>query len=82
MNSTRVADCSPVRKLVDDQGRAWHVREQRLIEGNLHQQRVAESAVLVFRCDNPGVLPELRRVSRPLSALDEVDLLQLLQGAS
>jgi hypothetical protein len=81
MNSTRAVDRAPMRTLVDDQGRAWHVREQRLIEGNLHQQRVAESVVLVFRCDRPGVLPEIRRVSQPLSALDEVDLLQLLRSA-
>ncbi len=79
MNRTREAERSSVRHLVDSQGRAWHVREQRLLEGNLHRQRVAESVVLVCRCEKPGVLPELRRVCRALRELDEMELLHVLQ---
>ena len=79
MNRTREAERASVRHLVDSQGRAWHVREQRLLEGNLHRQQIAESVVLVYRCEKPGVLPELRRVCRALRDLDEMELLHVLQ---
>jgi hypothetical protein len=78
----RVADlgCSIVRSLLDDRGRRWRVREQRLaVAGPRNNQGWVQSR-LVFTCDEAGTRRELRRSRAPLEALDDADLLQLLKG--
>ena len=64
--------CTVVRRITDDAGRAWRVREFRSSRG----------LGLFFRCDIPGVRAETRAASAPLESLDEERLVELLQNAS
>lgn len=64
--------CVVVRRITDDAGRAWRVREFRSSRG----------LGLFFRCDIPGVRAETRAAIAPLESLDEDRLVDLLQNAS
>jgi len=61
--------CVVVRRITDDAGRAWRVREFRSTTG----------AGLFFRCEIPGIRSETRAACVPLESLAEDDLVQLLQ---
>ena len=62
--------CVVVRRITDDLGRAWRVREFRSTTG----------LGLFFRCDVPGVRSETRAAIAPLESLDEDRLVELLQA--
>jgi hypothetical protein len=62
--------CIVVRRITDDVGRAWRVREFRSSTG----------LGLFFRCDVPGVRAETRAAVAPLEAMDEDRLVELLQA--
>jgi hypothetical protein len=64
--------CIVVRRITDDAGRAWRVREFRSNRG----------LGLFFRCDVPGVRAETRSAVAPLESLDEDRLVQMLQNAT
>ena len=62
--------CVVVRRIIDDAGRAWRVREFRSVSG----------LGLFFRCDVPGVRAEARAAVAPLESLSEERLVELLQA--
>jgi len=62
--------CIVVRRITDDAGRAWRVREFRSTSG----------VGLFFRCEVPGVRAETRAAVAPLESLDEDRLVELLQA--
>jgi hypothetical protein len=62
--------CVVVRRITDDVGRAWRVREFRSNTG----------LGLFFRCEVPGVRAETRAAVAPLESLDEDRLVDLLQN--
>ena len=64
--------CIVVRRITDDAGRAWRVREFRSTTG----------LGLFFRCEIPGIKAETRAAFAPLESLDEDRLVDLLQNAS
>jgi hypothetical protein len=61
--------CVVVRRVIDDAGREWRVR----------QFGTAVGAGLFFRCEVPGVRPEIRPACGFLEALSDADLLTLLE---
>ena len=65
-----ILGCVVVRRITDDLGRAWRVREFRSTTG----------LGLFFRCDVPGVRAETRAAAAPLESLDEDRLIDLLQA--
>ena len=71
--SRRVRDdvlgCLVVRRITDDAGRAWRVRE-------FHS---AAGVGLFFRCDVSGIRSETRAAFAPLESLDDERLVDLLQ---
>jgi len=79
-NSTRVVrprhvsqdtlGCFVIRRITDDAGRAWRVREFHSTTG----------VGLFFRCDVPGVRSEARAAVASLESLDEDRLVELLQA--
>jgi len=64
--------CVVIRRITDDAGRSWRVREFRSNTG----------LGLFFRCDIPGVRAETRAAGAPLESIDEERLVNLLQNAS
>ena len=68
-NSTKAFGCVVVRRITDDAGRAWRVREFRSATG----------MGLFFRCDVPGIRAETRAAVAPLESLDDERLINLLQ---
>jgi len=62
--------CVVVRRITDDAGRAWRVREFRSVSG----------LGLFFRCDVPGVRAEARAAAAPLESMSEERLVDLLQA--
>ena len=62
--------CVVVRRITDDLGRGWRVREFRSTTG----------MGLFFRCDVPGIRAETRSAVAPLESLDEDRLVELLQA--
>lgn len=70
--SQQALGCVVVRRITDDAGRAWRVREFRSSRG----------LGLFFRCDIPGVRSEARAAVAPLESLDEERLIEMLQNAS
>jgi hypothetical protein len=62
--------CVVVRRITDDAGRAWRVREFRSSTG----------LGLFFRCDVPGVRAETRAAVAALESMDEDRLVDLLQA--
>lgn len=64
--------CVVIRRITDDAGRGWRVREFRSTSG----------LGLFFRCEVPGVRSETRAASAPLESLDEERLIELLQAGS
>ena len=62
--------CVAVRRITDDAGRAWRVREFRSQTG----------LGLFFRCDVPGVRAETRAAVAALESMDEECLVDLLQA--
>jgi hypothetical protein len=62
--------CVVVRRITDDAGRAWRVREFRSNTG----------LGLFFRCEVPGIRAEARAAVAPLESLDEEQLVDLLQS--
>jgi hypothetical protein len=64
--------CVVTRRITDDAGRAWRVREFRSAMG----------VGLFFRCEVPGIRSETRAVLAPLESLAEESLVDLLQNAS
>src|SRR5687768_2718659 len=62
--------CTVVRRITDDAGRAWRVREFRSTAG----------VGLFFRCEVPGVRSEARAAVAPLESLNEDRLVELLQA--
>ncbi len=74
--SRRVRDaalgCFVVRRITDDAGRAWRVREFHSPTG----------VGLFFRCDVPGIRAETRAAVAPLESLDDERLVTLLQSGA
>ena len=70
--SREALGCVVVRRITDDAGRAWRVREFRSSSG----------LGLFFRCEIPGIRSETRAAVAPLESLDEERLADLLQSAS
>ena len=64
--------CVAVRRITDDAGRAWRVREFRSQTG----------LGLFFRCEVPSVRAETRAAVAALESLDEERLVDLLQAGS
>lgn len=64
--------CVVIRRITDDAGRAWRVREFRSHTG----------LGLFFRCEIPGIRAETRVANASLESLDEDRLVDLLQNAS
>lgn len=62
--------CIVVRRITDDVGRAWRVREFRSPSG----------VGLFFRCEVPGVRAETRAAIASLESFDEDRLVELLQA--
>lgn len=62
--------CVVVRRITDDAGRAWRVREFRSHAG----------VGLFFRCEVPGVRAETRAAMGALESMDEERLIELLQA--
>lgn len=62
--------CVVVRRITDDAGRSWRVREFRSTSG----------VGLFFRCEVPGIRAETRAAVAPLEALDEERLLEMLRA--
>ena len=62
--------CVAVRRITDDAGRAWRVREFRSQTG----------MGLFFRCEVPGVPAETRAAVAALESMDEECLVNLLQA--
>ena len=62
--------CVVVRRITDDAGRAWRVREFRSSTG----------LGLFFRCEVPGVRAETRAAAAALESMDEERLVDLLQA--
>ena len=67
--SRETLGCVVVRRISDDAGRAWRVRECRSTTG----------AGLVFLCEIPGIHAETRVASMPLESMTEDDLVRLLE---
>ena len=61
--------CVVVRRITDDAGRMWRVREFRSTTG----------VGLFFRCDIPGIRAETRAAVAPLESMEEERLVDLLQ---
>ena len=68
--SREALGCTVVRRITDDVGRAWRVREFRSTSG----------VGLFFRCEVPGVRAQTRAALAPLESLDEDRLVDLLQA--
>lgn len=64
--------CVVVRRITDDAGRAWRVREFRSSTG----------LGLFFRCEVPGVRAETRAAVAALESMDEERLVDLLQAGA
>ena len=64
--------CVVIRRITDDAGRAWRVREFRSRTG----------IGLFFRCDIPGIRAETRAAVASLESMSEDRLVELLQNAS
>jgi len=64
--------CVVVRRITDDAGRTWRVREFRSTSG----------VGLFFRCEIPGVRAETRAAVAPLESIDEDRLVELLQAGA
>jgi len=62
--------CVAVRRITDDAGRAWRVREFRSQTG----------LGLFFRCEVPGVRAETRAAVAALESMNEECLVDLLQA--
>ena len=62
--------CVAVRRITDDAGRAWRVREFRSQTG----------LGLFFRCEVPGVPAETRAAVAALESMNEECLVDLLQA--
>jgi hypothetical protein len=69
-NMLEALGCFVVRRISDDAGRSWRVREFRSTSG----------IGLFFRCDVPGVRAETRAALAPLESMDEDRLVDLLQA--
>ena len=67
--SRETLGCVVVRRISDDAGRAWRVREFRSTTG----------AGLFFRCEIPGIRAETRVATVPLESMTENELVELLQ---
>ena len=70
LSAPEALGCIVVRRITDDAGRAWRVREFRSTSG----------VGLFFRCDIPGVPAETRAALAPLESMDEDRLVDLLQA--
>jgi hypothetical protein len=64
--------CVAVRRITDDAGRAWRVREFRSHSG----------LGLFFRCEVPGIRAETRAASAALESMDDERLVDLLQSGA
>lgn len=64
--------CIVVRRITDDAGRAWRVREFRSHMG----------VGLFFQCEVPGIRAETRAASAALESMDAERLVELLQADS
>lgn len=69
--SAQPLGCVVVRRITDDLGRGWRVREFRTHAGT----------GLLFRCEVPGVRAEVRALQAPLEWLDDEELAAALRGA-
>jgi hypothetical protein len=56
--------CVAVRRIADDRGREWRVRELSAATGH----------ALLFECEVPGVRSEVRPVRLPMESLSDDDL--------
>ena len=64
--------CVAVRRITDDAGRAWRVREFRSHSG----------LGFFFRCEVPGIRAETRAAAAALESMDEDRLVDLLQSGA
>ena len=62
--------CTVIRRITDDAGRAWRVREFRSHAG----------VGLFFQCEVPGIPAATRAASAPLESMDGERLIDLLQS--
>jgi hypothetical protein len=70
LSAPEALGCIVVRRITDDAGRAWRVREFRSTSG----------VGLFFRCDIPGVPAETGAALAPLESMEEDRLVDLLQA--
>ena len=69
--STAALGCAAVRRIADDRGREWLVRQVLTPAGR----------ALLFQCAVRGVRPELRPVRAPLDSLSDDELVTALEAA-
>ena len=70
-HALRTLGCVAVRRLADDRGRAWRVR----------QVASATGPALLFQCEVPGLRSEVRPIRSPLESLSDDELLLALEPA-
>lgn len=63
--------CAVVRRITDDRGRSWRVRQLESSSGH----------ALLFQCDVPGSRAEVRPTRTPLDSLDDEALIAELVTA-
>lgn len=72
-----VAETPAPRRIVDDRGLSWRVHE---LAPRPERQAWREIGLL-FCCDAPGAIPQVRRAPHHLECLDQGELLDLLLRA-
>jgi hypothetical protein len=70
-HALRNLGCVIVRRVTDDLGRAWRVRQLALASG----------PALLFQCEVPGLRSEVRPARTPLESLSDEELLGALEPA-
>ena len=71
--------CAVVRRVTDDQGRQWTVRELPLHDRRAAAQQRLTAVALLYHCAESDVRPVVRRSWRGLDALSQSHLRDLLQ---
>ncbi|MBA3557585.1 MAG: hypothetical protein H0W30_03195 [Gemmatimonadaceae bacterium] len=79
--SRRELGCTIVRRISDNLGRHWVVREAGIVRQSADTRRNARPRSLIFRCVTRGVRAEIRRAPIALHALTDARLLLMLARA-
>jgi len=77
----RELGCTIVRRISDNLGRHWVVREAGIVRQSADTRRNARPRSLIFRCVTRGVRAEIRRAPIALHAITDSALLLLLARA-